>query len=435
MNTGIGYISLINGNDSAVLPCDAPTLGNLASGSVRPVILQVLPAMVSGGVERGTVEVAEAIVAAGGDALVASAGGAMEREIARVGARHITLPLDTKKPWRLHRNANLLTQLILSENVDLVHARSRAPAWSAYWATRRTGCAFVTTLHDAYREGTPPWRYFRHRYNHIMCKGDRVISISDFVTDYAKRLHGVDEARLRTIPRGVDTRIFTPRHTHPNRVAALAGEWRLPDGVPVIMLPGRVSNSKGHAVLIDALHRIGARDLACLAVGDTSRHPRLVRRLQRESAKLPLQPGLLFTGICRDIAAAYMLADIVVVPSARPEAFGRVIIEAQAMGKPVIAAAHGAATQLIVPGQTGWLFPPGDAAALAALLEQILAMPSGERDELSEHTRAHVTRQYSRELLCVRTLQLYCELLNQSKQAQNLSSEGEVSPPVKESRA
>lgn len=195
--------------------------GNIAARSDesgRPVILQVLPALETGGVERGTVDIAGAIVEAGGTALVASTGGGMLHALQRMGARHIELPLASKNPVTIRRNVARLASVIESFGVDLVHARSRAPAWSALWAARRTGRPFVTTFHAPYSLNLP----FKKLYNSVMARGARVICISHFIRQHVQQTYNVPADRLRLVHRGVDLEVFDPARVSPERVIQLA---------------------------------------------------------------------------------------------------------------------------------------------------------------------------------------------------------------------
>ena len=373
--------------------------------SEQPVVLQVLPALGTGGVERGTVEIAEAIVASGGVALVASAGGRLAASVERVGGRHITLPLDTKNPFLIWRNAARLCDIICAERVAIVHARSRAPAWSAWLACRRTGARFVTTYHGAYRENFP----WKRRYNAVMAEGERVIAISRFIAGRIEAQHGVGAGRIRIIPRGVDVEIFNPETVSGERMAALARAWRLPDGVPVIMLPGRLAGWKGQSVLIDALAMLPDQEFICVLVGGGG--ARITGRLLRQAARRNVSERLRLVGATDDMPAALMLADVVVHASITPEAFGRVVIEAQAMGRPVIASDLGGPVETVEHGVTGWRVPPGDPAALAQALRHVLAMPPGDREALAAATRASVRRDYTKRAMQEATLDVYEELL------------------------
>lgn len=373
--------------------------------SKQPVVLQVLPALGTGGVERGTIEIAEAIAASGGVALVASAGGRLAASVERVGGHHITLPLDTKNPLSMWRNAARLSDIIRAENVAIVHARSRAPAWSAWLACRRTGARFVTTYHGAYRENLP----FKRRYNAVMAKGERVIAISRFIAARIEAQHGIGPDRVRIIPRGVDAGIFDPAAVSAGRMAALARAWRLPDGAPVILLPGRLAGWKGQSVLIDAVAMLGGEEFCCVLVGGGG--PRITRRLLRQAARVGVSDRLRLVGATDDMPAALMLADVVVHASITPEAFGRVVIEAQAMGRPVIASDLGGPVETVEHGVTGWRVPPGDPAALAQALRYVLAMPAGEREALAAVARASVLRHYTKRAMQEATLDVYEALL------------------------
>jgi glycosyltransferase involved in cell wall biosynthesis len=370
-----------------------------------PAVLQVLPSLITGGVERGTIEMAQALVAAGWQAVVASSGGPLVREIERAGARHVTLPLASKNPLVMRANISRLVEVIEQHTIDIVHARSRAPAWSALWATRRTGRHFVTTFHNAYGEGSR----LKHIYNSVMAKGERVIAISDFVGTHVAQVYGVSSDRLRVIPRGVDFVRFAPEHIGAERLVTLARQWQLPDGAPVVMLPGRLTRWKGQLMLIEAIALLNRSDVRCLFVG--SGDARYRRELEAHAAKLGLGGAVEIVDECRDMPAAYMLADVVVSASTSPEGFGRVVVEAQAMGRPVVATSHGGARETVVPGSTGWLVPPGDPRALADGLAEALKL--GPEERLAHAARAieHVRRNFDTATMASRTLDVYEEVL------------------------
>jgi len=375
-------------------------------GTRPPAVLQVIPGLVSGGVERGTVEVAGALVAAGWKSFVASSGGPMERELARAGAGHITLPLASKNPLTIRRNAKALVEIIRHNKIDIVHARSRAPAWSAWRAATKTRRRFVTTFHNVYGDNGR----LKHWYNSIMARGERVIAISDFVAVHAINDYGVGLDRLRTIPRGVDMRLFDPGRVTGQRVADLAAAWRVPDGFAVVMLPGRLTRWKGGLDLIEAIAKLGRHDVCCLLVGAEQRSG-FRKELEAAIVRHDLMGQFRIVENCRDIAAAYVLSDVVVSASTDPEGFGRTIIEAQAMGRPVIATDHGGARETVVPGSTGWLVPPGDTTALAAAIDHALRLEPEARDALAYRARAHIAQGFTRDAMCSRYIDVYEELL------------------------
>nr|WP_255575150.1 glycosyltransferase family 4 protein [Caldovatus aquaticus] len=373
--------------------------------------MQVLPALVSGGVERGTLEIAEALVGAGFRALVASAGGPLVAALERLGARHFPLPLDRRTPPALWRNAKALADLARREGVAVIHARSRAPAWSALLAARRSGARLVTTYHGAYNEGFPGKRF----YNSVMARGERVIAISRFIAGLIAERHRTDPARIRVIPRGVDLRAFDPAAVAPQRLAALRAAWGLPGpgagAPPVVMLPGRITRWKGQAVLVEAMARLPGEAIALL-VGGAEGRSGFRAELESLIAARGLGRRVRLVGPCEDMAAALLLCDVAVNASTDPEAFGRTVIEAQAMGRPVIATDHGAARETVAEGETGWRVPPGDAAALAAALARALALPPEARAAMGARARrAVVEGGYTTEAMQRATLAVYRELL------------------------
>ena len=386
---------------------DVPAAAPEAPAGRPPAVLQVLPALVTGGVERGTVEITQALVKAGWRAVVASAGGGMVHEIERAGGTHVTLPLKTKNPLGIRRNIRHLAALIERENIDLVHARSRAPAWSAYFAAKRTGRPFMTTFHNVYGGKGRLKRW----YNSIMARGVRVIAISEFVGRAATKTYGVEQDRLRVIPRGVDLTRFDPEAVHPSRLVQLAKDWQLKDGLPVVMLPGRVTRWKGHIELLQAMQRLPHRDFQVVFVGDHEQKPAFRDELVRTVKQLGLQGHVQLVGDCRDMGAAFMLADVVVSASTEPEGFGRIAVEAQAMGRPLVATDHGGSRETVLPGVTGWLVPPGDRGALAQAVGEALALTPEARAEMAASARALMIRHFDTKLMCQATLAVYTEIL------------------------
>jgi glycosyltransferase involved in cell wall biosynthesis len=372
-----------------------------------PTVMQILPALRSGGVERGTVDVAKALVSAGWNAIVVSAGGPMVHELNRVGATHIELPIGAKNPLKWRANFDQLVDLTYKHNVDILHARSRAPAWIGWRAARKRSLPFVTTFHGRYGDSSP----LKKIYNAVMSRGDRVIAISHYIAGEVTRRYDVGPDRLRVIPRGVDISLHDPDRVSAERMIKLTNDWRLPDGVPVIMLPGRVTRWKGHELLIDALARLSGAPFHCLMVGTYEGKEGFKAKLEARLAKLGLTPHVHFVGNCADMPAAYKLADVVVSASLDPEPFGRVIIEAQAMGRPVVASNHGGAAESMLDGETGWLVQPADAQALADGIRKALDMSEDDRARLSEIAIEHIRTHFSREDMCARTLAVYCEVL------------------------
>ena len=390
---------------------DEPGQVTIESGGAkayRPAVLQVLPRLVSGGVERGTADIAAAVAGAGWRSLVASAGGPMVRLIDRAGARHITLPLDSKNPFVMRANVHRLARLIREHGVDIVHARSRAPAWSAEAAARLEGAHFVTTVHGTYSIRS----VLKRHYNKVMTRGERVIAISNFIASQIQETYHVAPEKIRVIHRGVDLAEFDPLRVTDERMIHFAGRWRLPDGMKIILLPGRLSRWKGQRVLIEALKRLGRRDVSCLLLGAGQGHGAYQRRIEAQIKRARLQDVVRILDHCPDMAAAYKLSDVVVSASTRPEAFGRVVAEAQAMGRPVIATDHGGTLETVIRDETGWLVPPGDPDALAAALDKALSLDGAARERLAQRAMAHIRQHFTNDEMCQKTLAVYAEVMN-----------------------
>jgi glycosyltransferase involved in cell wall biosynthesis len=373
----------------------------------RVKILHVLPKLDTGGAERVVVEIAEAITRAGQIALIACEPGPLAQAALRAGAEIIDMPLATKSPFAMRRNAGRLARLIRERRIDLVHAHSRAPAWSALWATQRTNTPFVTTYHGAYNENAP----LKRRYNAVMAGGARVIAVSHFIAKMVRERHGVGDDRLRIIQGGVDPVKFDPAAVMGDRVSRLAREWRLDMGAPTIMLPGRLTAWKGQKLMITALAASRHDSAVLVLVGGAQGRDAYAQSLIDHAESLGVADRLRLVGHTEDMPAALMLADVVVNASTDPEAFGRTIVEAQAMGRVVIAGNHGGAGETIADGETGFLVPPGNAAALAQAVDAALDMSADDRVAFGQHVRARVCETYSVAAMQEAVLAVYAELL------------------------
>ncbi len=372
-------------------------MANAQSTITGSTILQVLPALEAGGAELGALEIAGAIRKAKARPLVVSSGGRMA---AGLGADHIALPVHRKNPVGLWRNAARLEELIEREGVDLVHALSRAPAWSAGSAARRTGVPFVTTFHGAYGARSAAKR----AWNRIMIRGDLVIAVSDFIAAHMREIYGCPPERIRVVHQGIDAAAFDPAAVDPREAAALRAAWAVPEDARVVLLPGRLTRLKGHAVLIEAMRLLTDLNLVAVFVGSDRARDAFRRELEALARGLAVH----FAGHTDDVATAYAVSDVVVSASVRPESFGRVLAEAGAMGVPVVASDHGGAREIVEHGDTGWLVAPRDPAALADGIRSALAAAG---PALAERARAHVTARFTLARMRAGTLAVYGELL------------------------
>jgi glycosyltransferase involved in cell wall biosynthesis len=380
-------------------------------------ILQLIPELDAGGAERTTIDVAEAIVNAGGTALVASLGGRLEGELEAAGGELVRLDMKTKNPFAIRANAGVLAELAAARGVDIIHARSRAPAWSGLWATQRAGIPFVTTYHGTYNARSG----LKRLYNSAMARGDAVIANSRFIADHVRAEHGktlgrkrADLSHLHVIPRGVDFSRLDPALTNSLQVEALRSVWLDGRHAPVILLPARLTGWKGQTLAIDAIAALKNSLPGPLPVlvcaGDAQGRNAYVEGLRTRAAAAGI--ALVLPGHVTDMASAYMAADIVINPSTDPEAFGRTLAEAMAMERPVIAAAHGGPLEILSGSETGWLFTPGSAPDLAARLRDVLTMDPAARKLRGHLARQRVIAHYSREALQGSTLRVYREVLD-----------------------
>ncbi len=375
-------------------------------------LLQVTPELETGGAEQTTLDIAAAVASAGGRSLVASRGGRMAARLEASGARLIAMPVHSKNPLVIADNAWRLAALIRREKVSLVHARSRAPAISALWAARATGTAFVTTYHGVYNARSAIKRW----YNSVMTRGDIVIANSAYTAGQILAKYPIDPARLVTIPRGVDLVRFDPAQVSSERVEALRRTWGIAadDGRVKFLLGGRLTRWKGQGLLIEAAARLrasGETRFLILLAGDDQGRSAYREELERAIAAADLRDSVRLVGHCDDMPAAYLLADLACAPSLDPEPFGRTAVEPQAMGRPVLAADHGAARETVIPGETGWLAPPGDADAWARALQDAITTSPERRAAMGQAGQDRTRQLYSVEAMCQATLDIYRRVL------------------------
>jgi glycosyltransferase involved in cell wall biosynthesis len=386
------------------------------------------------------------VARAGGRCIVLAEPGRLAATIEAAGGEVHPFPAATKNPLRLLANAGGIARIAGREGVDLIHARSRAPAWSALLAARRIGVPFVTTYHGAYSETNAAKRL----YNSVMARGDAVIANSRYTAALIAGRYGTPAGRMEVIHRGVDPAAFDPAAIAPERVAALRKKWGLTPGRRVILQAARLTRWKGQGVLIDAAARLQAQgrlhDAAVVLAGDAQGRDAYVADLRSQIARQGLQPQVHIVGHVEDMAAAYLAAHVTVVASTEPEAFGRTAIEAAAVGCPVIATDIGAPPETVLTadrergqppgpqlqfesqplearglppsqGPTGWLVPPGDAEALAERLAEALSLAPAARTAMGARARQHVLSNFSVTSMQRSTLGVYDRLLGTTLQA------------------
>lgn len=375
-------------------------------------LLQVVPRLETGGAEQTTLDIAAAVRAAGGTALVASMGGRMEDALRACGGELERMTVHAKNPFVILDNGLRLARLVRRRQVSLVHVRSRAPAFSALIAARMTGAPLVATYHGIYNARSPLKRW----YNGIMTRGAVVIANSEFTRDHVIAQHHVDPAKVIAIPRGVDIDRFDPAAVSAERKAALAQAWGLDpqDRRVRILLAGRLTRWKGQAVAIQAVAALKARgvdDFLLILAGDNQGRAGYQAELEAAVRSNRLLDHVRLVGHCADMPAGYALCDVAIAPSQEPEAFGRTAVEPQVMGLPVIASDHGATRETVVPGETGWRVSPRNLSAWADALQAAIALGPEGRRRMGQAAARRARALYSVEAMCEATLQVYARVL------------------------
>lgn len=361
-----------------------------------------MPELNAGGVERTTLEIAECLAAGGHIPHICANGGRMETAFSDFSARLHLFDIGSKNPLKLRGNTRKLVEIIKTEKIDIVHARSRAPAWPAHAAAKATGRPFLTTYHGIYNARSKT----KKRYNAIMAKGNRVIANSMFTRDHIVKTHGTDPSIIRVIPRGVDLNVFDPSKVSTNETTEIRKSWNIADEQKVLLLSGRLTRWKGQSVAIEALTSLPEKWILVM-MGDAQGRHNYVTELLSLASKLSVQDRIRMPGHSDNVPAALVASDIVIAPSIEPEAFGRTVIEAQAMGRIVIAAAHGGPMETVKPGSTGLLADPDNADDLCDKIKEAISW----RNYDGAFARQHISENFSKKQLQAKTLGVYQELL------------------------
>ena len=383
------------------------------SKEIEPVVLQVLPELETGGVETGTIEISSALQEQGLKNFVASQGGRMVYELEKMGVEHLTLPLKSKNYFIMKKNAKLLADYIRKNHINIVHARSRAPAWSAYWAAKETGAHFVTTFHGTYGLGPLGIKKF---YNKVMTFGERVIVISTHIKEHILKNYPQTSAnKLRLIHRCADIERFSPNAVTQERLIKKIEEYNIADDKPVLLLPGRITRWKGQHILIRALHLMKNQNYYCIIAGDSQGRQEYLDYLKQLAHKYNLEGRIGFFGRYTDAPALMMNATVILSTAIEPEAFGRISVEGQAMGKIVVASNIGGSLDTIEDGKTGKLYQYDDPQALADALDWALSLSPEQAQKISQSGIKNVKEHFTKQIMCDKTIEVYREVVNQKE--------------------
>lgn len=372
-----------------------------------PRILQLLPALGDGGVERSTVEMVGYLRDKGIVNFVASGGGDLVAAVEAGGAKHFAIPVGRKSPWAILKNAFAVARVIDLEAIDIVHARSRAPAWAGWLATRlvRRPCRFLTTFHGVYGHGNA----LKRLYNRVMLRGPLVVANSQFIRDHIETVYGYPADSIVVAARGIEPALFDPASVSAEQRAAIRHEFGVGDSEPMLIMVSRITGWKGHAVLVDALAHLTGRPWRLVLVG--SGNERTIADLKARIDGHGLAERIVLAGSRRDVPALLAAADLAFSASTEPEAFGRASIEAEAMETPVIATDHGGSRETVLPGRTGWLVTPGDAEAMVTAIGEALASPERLK-EMGRTGRAFVLENYTTARMLSQEFSAYRRLMD-----------------------
>ena len=376
-------------------------------------VLQVVPELDAGGVEQTVIDVARAVIAAGGRSVVATRGGRMEPALTKMGATVIRLPVHSKNPLVQWLNVGALRKLIRKHGVDIVHVRSRAPAMAAVKAARLENVRSVATYAGIYNAKSDLKRW----YNGGMVRADMTIANSDFTRAHIlKTYKDVAPERVISIPRGVDLKRFDPESFDVPRIMKMEEEWgtNSDDKRVRFMLAARLTKWKGQMLILEAariLKAEGIDNFHIIMAGDDQGRTGYLQSLLKTISDYGLADHVRMAGHVTDMPSAYHLCHFALAPSLEPEAFGRTAVEPQAMQRPPLAADHGATRETVVPDETGWLVKPKDARAWADAMKTAMALPERRRFEMGRAGRRRVRDLFSLEAMCAATLDVYRALL------------------------
>lgn len=355
-------------------------------------IVQLLPELNEGGVERGTVELNRELVKRGHESIVISAGGKLQKEIEEDGGKHILLDVCSKNPLTLPWRIAVLRKTLETLQPDVVHARSRIPAWLTCLANRRLHIPFVTTVHG-FNSVSP--------YSRIMSMGDHVICVSGAIKSYIQEHYHTEDEKITVIPRGVDLERFNPDTIDRRFITAFKAQYGLEDR-RIISTVGRITQLKDHQTFIRAIATLVQRDtrVVGLIVGGVREDKQDYYQALKDLVKaLKLEKHILFTGSLQQVAELYALSDVVVSSSKKPESFGRSVAEALALNTPVVATAHGGVFDIIVENENGFFYPVSDSEQLAWAIEQC--------DGLTFDGYGYISRHFSLDQMVEKTLGVY----------------------------
>ena len=373
-------------------------------------IVQILPALNTGGVERGVVEISKALIDCDFKSIVISSGGYMVPQLKRNGTIHYKLDVQTKNPFKWPKIRSQLKVILENEKVDLIHVCSRVPAWIAFPLGTILDIPVVTSVHMRFRKSN----FLKKYYNSILTRGSSIIAISKHIEDSIKKYFPKVSDKIKVIHRGVDLDLFNPANIKPARIIAQSQLLNLKDNLPVIIMAARPAMWKGYLSLIKALSKVD-QNYQCVLIGASDGSKKFQDILIKYIIKFNLETKVKLVNSSKDIQASLILGDIIVMPSITPEPFGRIILEAQALGKIPVAYDHGGASETIINEKNGFLAEPNNIKSLAENISLALSLKVTKREKMGNFSKKFVSKNFSHDRMCKLTLSLYKQCIAEYK--------------------
>ncbi len=377
-------------------------------------ILQIIPNMEIGGAERTVLEITSFLKDTNFSSLVLTSGGKLIDDLEKANIEVIKLKIDKKNPYSIIKNFFLFIKIFREKKINLVHVRSRAPAWSAIFAAKKLGIPVLTTWHGHVSNSS----FIKKIYNSIMLKGDAVIANSIYTAENISKIYGINKSKIDIIPRGVDVNNFKKSDINSHEIAKIKENWRIFDKEKVIiLLPARLTKWKGHEVAIEAINLLKGesffKNIVCLFAGEQKNSQKYIHNLNRLISSYSLEKKIRLIGKVENMPLAYHASDVILSPSIEPEPFGRIPIEAQASGKIIISCDAGAVKDTIKSGKnfTGFKAIPNNSESLADKIKIALKMENEEIQGMQKRAIMNVKNNFSLESMCKKTLEVYNRLL------------------------
>ena len=376
-------------------------------------ILQIIPNMEIGGAERTVLEITSFLKDTEFSSLVLTSGGKLIGELEKENIEVIKLKIDKKNPYSIIKNFFLFIKIFREKKIDLIHVRSRAPAWSAIFAAKKIGIPALTTWHGHVSNSS----FIKKIYNSIMLKGDAVIANSAYTAERISKIYNIGLNKIDIISRGVNVESFEGSKFSNKEISNMRKMWSVDDNKIIILFPARLTRWKGHLVTIEAINLLKKEKffdhVIFLFAGEKAGAENYIKKLNSIITKFKLQENIKLVERIENMPLAYLASDIVLSPSIEPEPFGRIPIEAQAAGKTIIASDHGAVKDTIKNGNnfTGFKVKPNDPQALSIAIKQSITMDKKDLTKMHERAISNVKNNFSLENMCKKTLEVYKRLL------------------------